>query len=98
MRGREVCVTDLVDVEAKLGANVLRAALGISDGVAVLLAKLGKLDRHGEVGCICMPDVVADVVRQRTDCEGQLVSISGVAKQVDYEVSGTDIVGEIGVE
>ena len=45
-----------------------------------------------------MPDGVADVVRERADSEGQLIGIVCAAKEVDDEVAGAHVVGEIGKE
>ena len=45
-----------------------------------------------------MPDGVADVVRESADGEGELVSVAGVAEEVDDEVAGADVVGEVGEE
>ena len=39
---------------------------------------------------------VSDVVGEGADGEGQLVGVAGVAEEVDDEVSGADVVGEVG--
>ena len=49
----------------------------------------------GEVGGGGVADVVADVVRERADGEGKLIRVAGVAKEVDDEVAGADVVGEV---
>jgi len=41
-------------------------------------------------------DGVANVVREGADGEGQLVGVGGVAEEIDDEVSGADVVGEVG--
>ena len=45
-----------------------------------------------------MADGVADVVRERADGEGQLVGVVRIAEEVDDEVAGADVVGEVGEE
>jgi hypothetical protein len=43
-------------------------------------------------------DGVADVVREGADGEGEFVGCVGVAEEVHDEVSGADVVGEVGEE
>lgn len=45
-----------------------------------------------------MSDVVADVVRERSDGEGELVGVLRVAKKAGDEVGRPDIMGEIAEE
>ena len=45
-----------------------------------------------------MADVVADVVGERPDSEGQFVGVLGIAEEVDNEVARADVVGKVGEE
>ena len=42
--------------------------------------------------------VVADVVGERPNREGELVSILGIAKEMNDEVAGADVMGQVGDE
>ena len=96
--GWEAVLAELVDVEGEFDADVLVFALGIVDRWAVFLRELGKLDGNGAVGGIGVSDVVADVVRERSDGEGEFVGVMSVAKKAGDEVSRADIVGEVAKE
>ena len=89
---------DLVDVEGELGLDVLVLALAVGDGGTVAGFQFGELDGDGEIGGVGMADGVADVVGEGADGEGELVGVFGVAEEVDDEVAGADVVGEIGKE
>ena len=44
---------------------------------------------------IHVAEVVSDVVRERTEGEGKLIHVAGLADEVGDEVAGTDVVSEI---
>ena len=87
---------DLVDVEGELGLNMLVLPFGVVDAVAVFVLELGELDGDGDIGGLRMADGVADVVGERADGKGELVGVAGVAEEIDDEIAGADVVGEIG--
>ncbi len=47
---------------------------------------------------VAVTDVVADVVGEGADGEGELVGGVGVAEKTEDEVAGADVVGEVGEE
>ena len=96
--GGEAMVGDFVDVKGELGLHVLVFAFGVGDAMPELVAKLGEFDGDGEVGGFGVADAVADVVGEGADGEGELVGVTGVAEEVDDEVAGADLVGEVGKE
>jgi hypothetical protein len=91
----EPVLRDFVDVEGKLGADVGVYAVRIGHDWAKLLSETGELDGNGEVDCLCMSDVIGDVMRERSHGKGKFVGVTGIAQQGDDEVSGTDVVGQI---
>jgi hypothetical protein len=92
----EATLTQLVDVEGELGLDVGVGIFGIVDAGAVSFFKLGKLDGDGEIDGGAVTDGVADVVRERANSEGEFVGSLGVFKKAEDEVSGADVVGEVG--
>ena len=95
-RGREALFAELVDVEGEFGLDVLVWAFGVVDYGAVSLGELGELDGDGVVDGVAVADVVADVVGEGADGEGEVVGSLRVAEKADDEVAGADVVGEIG--
>ena len=89
-------VGNLIDVEGKFGADMLRLALGIVDDRTVLLGQFWKLDGHSEVDRLCVPYCISDVVGQRPHREREFVGIACIAEKVDYEIARADIVGKVG--
>ena len=69
--------------------------LSVVDVAAVLFFEFGKLDGDGDIDDGAVTDGVADVVREGTDGEGEFVGGVRVAEEVDNEVSGTYVVGEV---
>ncbi len=45
-----------------------------------------------------MADVVADVMGKRPNGKGKLVGVFGVAEEVDDEVAGAHVMGQVGEE
>ena len=78
---------NFIDVEGELSLNVLVFAFTIIDGLAVFGGERGELDGDGEIGGVGVADGVADVMGESADGEGELVSIAGVAKEIDDEIS-----------
>lgn len=93
---REAMMCDLVDIKSKLGLDVLARALCVVDDATEFVSESRKFNRDGKVSSLGVADGVADVVRERADGEGQLVCVAGVAKEVDDEVPGADVMGEVG--
>lgn len=91
----EAMMRDFVDVEGELGLDVLVCAFGVVDSVAVFRAEPGELDRDGLVGGTGVADVVADVVGEGTDSEGEFIGILRIAEEVNDEVAAADVVGEV---
>lgn len=73
-------------------------AFGVVDGGAVFFFERRELDGDGGVDGFGVSDGVAEVVREGSDGEGEFVCGFGVAEEVDDEVSGSDVVGEVGEE
>ena len=96
--GREAMLGDVVDVEGKLGADVLVLAFRVVDVGAVFGGELGERLADGEVDGIGMADGVAEVVGERADGEGDVVGVFGVAEERADEVAGADVVQQIGEE
>jgi len=96
--GGEAAFAELVDVEGELGLDVCVGALGVVDAGAVLLFEAGELDGDGDVDGGAVTDGVADVVGERADGEGELVGCFRVVEKGEDEVSGADVVGEVGEE
>ena len=94
----EAALAELVDVEGELGLDVLVGALGIVDGGAVLPSKFREFDGDGLVGCVAVADGIADVVGEGADGEGEVVGGLGVTDETENEVSGADVVSEVGEE
>src|SRR6185437_15686140 len=92
----EAMVGNLIDVEGELRPDMLLLALGVVHDIAVAPLQLWKLHRHGNVGSLRVADGVADVVRKRADGEGEFVRVAGIPEQVDDEIAGTHVRGEIG--
>lgn len=61
----------------------------------VLFAQLGVEFRHRGVRCFGMPDVVGDIVGERTESEGVLVDGVCAREQLLDEVAGADMVHEV---
>ena len=96
--GGEAAFTELIDVEGELGADVgVRVLLVVDDG-PVFFGELGKLDRNGEVDYFAVADAIGDIVGEGADGEGEFVGSFGVAEQALDEVTGADVVGEVGEE
>ncbi len=72
--------------------------LSVVDVGAIFFFEFGKFDRDGEIDGEAVADGVADVMRERTDGEGELVGSVGVAEEAEDEVSGANVVGEVGEE
>ena len=70
----------------------------VIDVGAVFFFEFGKFDGDGEIDDGAVTDGVADVVREGADGKGKLVGSVGVAEEAKDEVSGADVVGEIGEE
>jgi hypothetical protein len=85
--GGEAGVAELVDVEGELGLDVSVRVFGVVDDGAVAPFKLGKLDGDGVIDGIAVAEVIADVVGERADGEGEFVGGAGVVDQSQDEVS-----------
>jgi len=96
--GSEAALGDLVDVEGKLGLDVLVLAFSIVNVRAVFGGELGEFNGNGEVGGLGVPNGVADVVAEGADGERKLIRVAGVAEQIDDEIACADVVGEVGEE
>ena len=93
---RDAMMRDFVDVEGEFGLNMLMLAFGIVHRRShISRASFGKFDGDGEVGGLGVADGVADVVGERADGEGEFVGVVGIAKEIDDEVAGADVVGEV---
>ena len=97
-RGGEATLAELVDVEGEFGLDVGVGILGVVDGGTILLLELGELDGDGLVDSHAVTDVVADVMGEGADGEGELIGGVGVAEKAEDEVAGADVVGEVGEE
>jgi hypothetical protein len=71
---------------------------GVVDGGAIPLCEFGELDWDRLVDCPTMTYVVANVVGERADGEGEFVSGLGVVEEREDEVAGPDVVGKVGEE
>ena len=89
---------DFVDVEGELCADVLVLSLGEVDVGAVLRCEVGELLADGQVDGFGVADGVAHIVGEGTDGKGDIVRGFGVAKEGADEVSGADVVQQIGEE
>ena len=96
--GSEAVLGDLVDVEGELCADVLVLSLGEVDVGAVLRGEGGELGSDGEVDGFGVADGVAQVVGERADGKGNVVGGFGVAEEGADEVSGADVVQQVGEE
>jgi hypothetical protein len=96
--GGEAALAELIDVEGELGLDVGVRVFGIVDGRAVASFEFWKFEGNGEVDGGAVADGVAEVVREGTDGEGEFVGRGGVTEEAEDEVSGADVVGEIGEE
>jgi hypothetical protein len=65
---------------------------------AVFLLEFGKFDGDREINDDAVADGVTDVVREGANGKGKLVGGVGVAEEAKDEVSGADVVGEVGEE
>lgn len=97
-RGCEAAFTELIDVEGELGLDVGVGTLGIVDDGAVFLFEPGEFDGNGLVDGLAVSYVVADVMREGADGEGEVVGVLGVAEEAQYKVAGADVVSEVGEE
>ena len=73
-------------------------ALSVVDVGAELFFELGKFDGDRKVDGRAVADGVADVMGEGADGEGELIGGLGIAKEAEDEVSGSDVVGEVGEE
>ncbi len=96
--GGEATLAELVDVEGELGLDMGVRGLSVVDVGAVFLFEFGKFDRDGEIDGGAVADGVTHVMREGANGEGELVGGVRVAKEADDEVSGADVVGEVGEE
>ena len=87
---------DLVDVECELGLDMLVLSLGVGHNLAVFCAQLWELNGDREIGGLRMTHRVSNVMGERADGEGKLIGVARVAEEVDDEIPGADIVGEVG--
>jgi hypothetical protein len=78
---------DLVDVESKLGLDVLALSLGVVHRRTVFCAQFREFNRNGKVGCFRMPDGVTNVVGERANGKGKFIGVARIAEQVDDEVA-----------
>ena len=95
---REPVVRNLVDVEGELRLHVGMCILAVGNHRAIFRGQFGKLDGHRVVGSDGVSYVVADVMGQSPNGEGELVSILGIAKEVNDKVAGAHVVGQVGDE
>ena len=95
VNGREAVMRNLVDVEGELGLDVGMLPFAEGDDRAIFRGQLGKLDRHGAIGGLGVADVVADVMGKRPNGKGKLVGVLGIAEEIDDEVAGADVVGQV---
>ena len=79
--GGEATLTELVDVEGELCADVGVWVFGVVDDGSVTGAELGENEGDGAVDGGAVADGVADVVGEGADGEGELVGVLGVADE-----------------
>ncbi len=91
----EAMVRNLIDVEGELCPDVLLLAFGIVHDIAVAFLKFWKLDRHGNIRGLRVPNRVADVMRKSTDSECELICIAGIAEEINDEITGTHVMREV---
>jgi hypothetical protein len=94
----EATLAELVDVEGELGLDVGVGVFGVVNVGPVSFFEFGEFYGDGEIDCGAVADGVTDVMRERADGESELVGGVGVAEKTDDEVSGADVVGEVGEE
>lgn len=70
----------------------------VVDAVSVLLFELGKFNRHGEIDGFGVAEIVAHIVGESADGEGQFVGGASVAEETTDEVAGADVVHQVAVE
>jgi|HubBroStandDraft_6_1064221.scaffolds.fasta_scaffold09614_4 hypothetical protein len=93
---RHAMMRKFVDVEGKLGLDMLAFALPIAHYRTIFCSQLGKLRWDGEIGGQGMAFDISDVVGERAYGEGQLICVSSVAKQGNDEVAGPDVMSQVG--
>src|SRR4051794_17328611 len=91
-------LTRFVDVEGEFRAYVRMRSFSIVDARAELLGKLRELGRNCWIHCVRVTHSVADVMRKRTDREGQFVGVSSMTKQALNKVSRSHVVRQIAEE
>jgi hypothetical protein len=87
---------ELIDVKGELSLNVSVGILGVVNVWAIFFFEFGKLDGDREIDSHAVTDGVADVVGEGADGEGELIGGMRVAEEADDEVSGPDVVSEVG--
>ena len=88
---------DFVDVEGEFSLHVLMLAFRIADMKSGIFARsFGNSLWNCEifVAC-CVPDGIADVVRESPDGKGQFVSVVCIAQEINDEVSRADVVCQV---
>lgn len=96
--GRQPMMSQLIDVEGELGADVRVWILIIGDRLAVLSCQLRKLKRRRWVDALAVPDIVAQIMRKRSNRKCQFIDIVRIPEQRGDEVAGANIMGEIAEE
>jgi hypothetical protein len=94
----EVAFAELIDIEGELSLDVGMGAFGVIDERAISPFEAGKFDGNSVVDGIAVPNVVAEVVRERADGEGEVVGVLGVSQEAKDEVTRANIMSEIGEE
>ena len=95
-QGRYAVMRDFVDIKSKLRLHVLMLALRIVHDRPIFCGKFGKLDGHGTISRHGVSHRVADIVRQGTHCERELIGVFRVAEKADYKIAGSHVMGEVG--
>ena len=93
---RHAVIGDFVDVEGKLGTDVLVRALGVVDVGAVFGGERGERSANRWVDGLGVAEGVAEVVGERANGEGDVVGAFGVTEEGADEVAGADVVKEVG--
>ena len=96
--GRQAVLGDLVDVEGKLGTDVLVRALGVVDVGTILDGQRGKLAADSQIDRLRVTYGVSQIVRESADGEGNVVRAFGVAEEGTNEVTGAHVVQQVGEE
>ena len=86
---------NVVDVECKLGADVLVWAFGIVHVWSVLLFQVGKFLADGNIDRLGMPNGVAVVMRQRANRKCDIIRVLRVPEKRSDKIAGSDVMQQV---